>query len=113
MESLRASADENSVLMGAESESIFLVYLCVLCVVRKIYVSNSSFSFFFTLQEFAKELISLVDAMSRICNIQRETGWRKILRPWNYMRTKIRRMRQTASEKRRSRLHKTFCELLA
>ena len=29
IESLRASADDNSVLMGAESESIFLVYLCV------------------------------------------------------------------------------------
>ncbi|KIP04140.1 hypothetical protein PHLGIDRAFT_93906 [Phlebiopsis gigantea 11061_1 CR5-6] len=89
MDSLRSAAEENSVLMGSDSENIFLVYF-----------------FFFTLQEFAKEMISLIDAMSRICNIQRETNW--LLRPWRYVQRKIRRMRQTASEKRRSGLTALF-----
>lgn len=66
-------------------------------------------SFFFTLQEFAKELISLVDAMSRICNVQRETGWRRLLRPWNYVRNRIRRLRTSSSEKRKSGLKRRFC----
>ncbi|TCD61379.1 hypothetical protein EIP91_008533 [Steccherinum ochraceum] len=46
--------DENQLTTGSQSENIFLVYF-----------------FIFTLQEFAKELISLVDAMSRVCNIRR------------------------------------------
>ncbi|KAH9940360.1 uncharacterized protein BXZ73DRAFT_42666 [Epithele typhae] len=44
----------NEILMGDESETVFLAYF-----------------FIFTLQEYARELISLVDAMGRICSIER------------------------------------------
>ncbi|KAM5533752.1 hypothetical protein V8D89_012625 [Ganoderma adspersum] len=50
---------ENQILLGDESENVFLVYF-----------------FIFTLQEYARELISLVDAMSRICNIERANAAR-------------------------------------
>ncbi|KZT29097.1 hypothetical protein NEOLEDRAFT_1154149 [Neolentinus lepideus HHB14362 ss-1] len=46
--------DENTVLTGTEHENVFLVYF-----------------FIFTLQEFARELVSLVDAMSRIYSIDK------------------------------------------
>lgn len=106
-ESVESLRDENSVLMGSDSENIFLVYLyahCARCIFLRLTVPSS---FFFTLQEFAKEMISLTDAMSRICNIQRETSW--LMRPWRYVQRKIRRLRQTASEKRRSGLRRRVC----
>jgi hypothetical protein len=48
--------------------------------------------------------------MSRICNLQRETGWQRLLRPWYYVRRKLRHMRVSASEKRKSGLRKRFCK---
>ncbi|TBU24665.1 Fusaric acid resistance protein-like-domain-containing protein [Dichomitus squalens] len=64
--SIASFPSENQLLMGDESETIFLVYF-----------------FIFTLQEYARELISLVDAMSRICSIERASAarggvWRRI-----------------------------------
>ncbi|OBZ71051.1 Uncharacterized protein C26F1.08c [Grifola frondosa] len=62
--SFTSLAEDNQMLTGDESENVFLVYF-----------------FIFTLQEFAKELISLVDAMGRICGIERANarhrGWRE------------------------------------
>ncbi|EPQ57130.1 hypothetical protein GLOTRDRAFT_73697 [Gloeophyllum trabeum ATCC 11539] len=46
--------EENTMLTGTEHENVFLVYF-----------------FIFTLQEFARELVSLVDAMSRIYSIDK------------------------------------------
>ncbi|KAI0676139.1 Fusaric acid resistance protein-like-domain-containing protein [Trametes maxima] len=52
--SIASLGSENQILAGDESENIFLIYFYI-----------------FTLQEFARELISLVDAMSRLCSIER------------------------------------------
>ncbi|KAH8107675.1 Fusaric acid resistance protein-like-domain-containing protein [Cristinia sonorae] len=68
-----AGNDENT-LTGSQSENIFLVYF-----------------FIFTLQEFAKELISLVDAMSRICNIRRAEAERRGL--WHTLTVPFVRLR--------------------
>ncbi|KAI0058126.1 hypothetical protein BV25DRAFT_1811380 [Artomyces pyxidatus] len=56
-----ASLDENPVMAGSDNENVFLVYF-----------------FIFTLQEFAEELVSLVDAMSRVYLAERASakqGW--------------------------------------
>lgn len=57
--------------------------------------------------------MSLVDAMSRICNIQKQKAervwWKKLLRPWEYVRDRVRR-RRIASEKRRSGLSRRLCK---
>ncbi|KDQ55716.1 hypothetical protein JAAARDRAFT_327588 [Jaapia argillacea MUCL 33604] len=53
--SLGSYMEDNSMLSGSDNESVFLVYF-----------------FIFTLQEFARELLSLVDAMSRIYTSERE-----------------------------------------
>ncbi|KAI0652901.1 Fusaric acid resistance protein-like-domain-containing protein [Cubamyces menziesii] len=52
--SIASLTSDNQVLSGDESENVFLVYFYI-----------------FTLQEFARELISLVDAMGRVCSIER------------------------------------------
>ncbi|THG95980.1 hypothetical protein EW026_g5766 [Hermanssonia centrifuga] len=92
--SIASLTDENSVLNGSDSESIFLVYF-----------------FFFTLQEFARELVSLVDAMSRICEIQKQNaekrGWKSILTsPWKLVRSSVGsfRRRRTAEKRRNATL---------
>ncbi|KAH7925611.1 hypothetical protein BV22DRAFT_1010776 [Leucogyrophana mollusca] len=51
--SIISSLEENSVLTSSENEHIFLVYF-----------------FIFTLQEFARELVSLTDAMRRIYGVE-------------------------------------------
>ncbi|KAL4253307.1 Intracellular Vesicle Transport-Associated [Abortiporus biennis] len=51
---LGEEGDNQMVIADGSGETVFLVYF-----------------FIFTLQEFAKELVSLVDAMGRICSIQR------------------------------------------
>ncbi|KAI0088109.1 Fusaric acid resistance protein-like-domain-containing protein [Irpex rosettiformis] len=74
-ESLQSSVSDNSVLMGAESENIFLVYF-----------------FFFTIQEFTKELISLVDAMTQICNIREANArsWKAFVTfPWKFLEIRL------------------------
>nr|GAT47657.1 predicted protein [Mycena chlorophos] len=72
---LRESAysEDTQVLSGSENEHVFLVYF-----------------FIFTLQEFATELVSLVDAMKRIYSIEqaaanRTSWWQKLFccfKPW-------------------------------
>ncbi|CDO69695.1 hypothetical protein BN946_scf184851.g83 [Trametes cinnabarina] len=57
--SIASLNSDNLVLSGDESENIFLVYFYI-----------------FTLQEFARELISLVDAMGRVCSIERANAAR-------------------------------------
>ncbi|TFK54580.1 hypothetical protein OE88DRAFT_1655325 [Heliocybe sulcata] len=52
--SVNILSEDNMVLTGTEHENVFLVYF-----------------FIFTLQEFARELVSLVDAMSRIYSIDK------------------------------------------
>ncbi|KAH9893586.1 Fusaric acid resistance protein-like-domain-containing protein [Cubamyces lactineus] len=52
--SIASLTSDNQVFAGDESENVFLVYFYI-----------------FTLQEFARELISLVDAMGRVCSIER------------------------------------------
>ncbi|KAI8985654.1 Fusaric acid resistance protein-like-domain-containing protein [Trametes punicea] len=57
--SIASLTSDNQVLAGDESETVFLVYFYI-----------------FTLQEFARELISLVDAMGRLCSIERANAAR-------------------------------------
>ncbi|KAI0351344.1 hypothetical protein OH77DRAFT_1411233 [Trametes cingulata] len=57
--SIASLTSDNQVLAGDEGENVFLLY-----------------SYIFTLQEFARELISLVDAMSRVCSIERANAAR-------------------------------------
>ena len=45
----------------------------------------ASSSFIFTLQEYARELISLVDAMGRICNIERANAAHS--GPWSRLKS--------------------------
>ncbi|KAI0929858.1 hypothetical protein AcV5_006710 [Taiwanofungus camphoratus] len=64
--SVSSMIEENHILTGGDGENVFLVYF-----------------FIFTLQEFAKELVSLVDAMQRICNIEkahaaRQGVWKRL-----------------------------------
>ncbi|CAL1706087.1 unnamed protein product [Somion occarium] len=77
---------------GSDSENIFLVYF-----------------FIFTLQEFAKELVSLVDAMGRICSIQRaeaeqRSWWASLIRPITLVCNKL--VTKTRSSGSRPRLEK-------
>ncbi|KAJ7252108.1 Fusaric acid resistance protein-like-domain-containing protein [Mycena haematopus] len=63
--------ENTEVLSGAENEHVFLVYF-----------------FIFTMQEFAGELVSLVDAMSRIYSLEharanRPRWWTRIFRCWS------------------------------
>ncbi|KAF7357929.1 ArAE-2 domain-containing protein [Mycena venus] len=63
--------ENTEVLSGAENEHVFLVYF-----------------FIFTMQEFAGELVSLVDAMSRIYSLEhartnRARWWSRIFRCWS------------------------------
>lgn len=71
-------------------------------------------SFFFTLQEFAKESISLVDAMSRICEIQRANArrksWKHILSfPWRILRSRSRSIRRRTRTTQSATLSKRIC----
>ncbi|KAI0708907.1 Fusaric acid resistance protein-like-domain-containing protein [Cerioporus squamosus] len=69
--SIASLTSENQVLMGDESENVFLAYF-----------------FIFTMQEYARELISLVDAMSRICSIERANAARSSV--WGRFRALLR-----------------------
>ncbi|KAK7692161.1 hypothetical protein QCA50_003780 [Cerrena zonata] len=92
------SDSDNPYMADNDSENIFLIYF-----------------FIFTLQEFAKELASLVDAMGRIYSIQRieaeqKRWWRSLVRPLIYMRGRIsdtcqnvRRREKTTPQKRLSK----------
>ncbi|EMD33734.1 hypothetical protein CERSUDRAFT_87077 [Gelatoporia subvermispora B] len=88
--SLSSLDGENPRFSGIDGESIFLVYF-----------------FIFTLQELAKELISLADAMGRICSIERAQAargwWGKRL--WASLKSGNglfhRKLRRTSREKRR------------
>ncbi|OCH91682.1 hypothetical protein OBBRIDRAFT_728270 [Obba rivulosa] len=83
---------------GTDGESIFLVYF-----------------FIFTLQEFTKELISLVDAVGRICSIERAKANRRGF--WKRLKSLVPRIpsswkRLTRREKRKqSGLHRRFSVL--
>lgn len=72
-------------------------------------------SYIFTLQEFAKELISLVDAMTRICTIERANASRS---SWKQLGSAFKSVLRRAStrfapEKRgRGTLSRRFCMCL-
>ncbi|KAI0076130.1 hypothetical protein K474DRAFT_1663382 [Panus rudis PR-1116 ss-1] len=96
-------SDDNPVTTGDDSENIFLVYF-----------------FIFTLQEFAKELASLVDAMGRICSIQRaqsegRSWWQTFLLPFSYMATRVRMYATMASAQREKQkgIRKRFSAIFA
>ena len=77
--SIGSVGSENQMLLGDESENMFLVYLSVsshICCLRPRTDLSSGYSFIFTMQEYARELISLVDAMGRICSIERANAAR-------------------------------------
>ena len=71
-----------------DNETVFLVYLSVFeaCVAdvttRLIIANNSLYSFIFTLQEFARELVSLVDAMGRIYALEQQAAFGTTLWRW-------------------------------
>ncbi|KAH9857292.1 hypothetical protein C2E23DRAFT_807373 [Lenzites betulinus] len=65
--SIASLTSENQALSGDESENIFLAYFYI-----------------FTLQEFSREIISLVDAMGRVCNIERANAARRGL--WGHFK---------------------------
>lgn len=78
--SIGSLGSENQVLLGDESENVFLVYLSVLPASHcHIILPHRPCSFIFTMQEYARELISLVDAMGRICSIERTNVARNAL----------------------------------
>ncbi|KAI0630649.1 Fusaric acid resistance protein-like-domain-containing protein [Trametes polyzona] len=84
--SIASLTSDNQALTGDESENIFLVYFYI-----------------FTLQEFSRELISLVDAMGRVCSIERANAARSGL--WGYLKSavlftsKVKNSIRTAREK--------------
>ncbi|KAL6303505.1 Fusaric acid resistance protein-like-domain-containing protein [Sparassis latifolia] len=89
--SVNSAVDDNQVLIGSDSEHVFLVYY-----------------FIFTLQEFAKELLSLVDAMGRICTIEsaraaRGSWWKRLKNGVGSMCSGFRR---GARHNAREKLHK-------
>ncbi|TFK90654.1 hypothetical protein K466DRAFT_484360 [Polyporus arcularius HHB13444] len=87
--SFASLTSDNPVLMGDESEHVFLAYF-----------------FIFTMQEYARELISLVDAMSRICSIERANAARSGV--WGRLKTllhlpwKLNRSSQRSTRGRRA-----------
>ncbi|KAI0743674.1 Fusaric acid resistance protein-like-domain-containing protein [Daedaleopsis nitida] len=100
--SVTSMTSDNQVLLGDESENVFLVYF-----------------FIFTMQEYARELISLVDAMSRICSIERANAARggligalkSMLRlPWRSERTRERFTRGKRSKSIRKRFSAYFTQ---
>lgn len=67
-------------MTSPENESVFLVYLCVLFTTFLcVQITQFLCSFIFTLQEFSKELISLIDAMGRVYAYEQQRinslGW--------------------------------------
>jgi hypothetical protein len=68
-----ASTDNsNPFLSGSDNEHVFLVYLCVgLVALFLSFADSHGASFIFAMQEFARELISLTVAMSRIYAAER------------------------------------------
>jgi hypothetical protein len=69
-----ASTDNsNPFLSGSDNEHVFLVYLCVGLVTLFFlsFADSHGASFIFAMQEFARELISLTVAMSRIYAAER------------------------------------------
>lgn len=101
---------EGNIFTQGDNEHVFLVYLCVQCSARVcMHIADLALlsSFIFTLQEFARELVSLVDAMERIYSLEQErvhrgpwwkrifTGiWGLIKRPF----TKSKRSRRPPNE---------------
>ncbi|RPD58687.1 hypothetical protein L227DRAFT_504933 [Lentinus tigrinus ALCF2SS1-6] len=69
--SIASLTSDNQILMGDESENVFLAYF-----------------FIFTMQEYARELISLVDAMGRLCSIEHANAARGGL--WGRLKTLLR-----------------------
>ena len=71
-------------------------------------------SFFFTLQEFSKELVGLIDAMSRICEIQqfRSHNWlrRLLALPWKLCSPKRGRPRGRSNAGRNATLSRRICK---
>ncbi|KAH9949028.1 Fusaric acid resistance protein-like-domain-containing protein [Amylocystis lapponica] len=72
---------DNPMLINTDGENIFLVYF-----------------FIFTLQEFARELVSLVDAVGRICSIERANAARRGF--WNRFGRLVQIGRTSPREKR-------------
>ena len=106
-------ASENQLLMGDESETVFLVYLYASVSSVAFRTSCYPYSFIFTLQEYARELISLVDAMGRICSIERANAARGGL--WRQLSARLgpslgRRGNRPGQAKTASSMRKRFCK---
>ena len=117
---VRASTySENGMLVKADNEHVFLVYLCVSFLRSSDEDSDARASFIFTLQEFSRELVSLVDAMERIYSLeQHRLNWRSW---WTRMTGAIGEKRQslkqwwrserpqTAGSRKRTGLQRKLC----
>ncbi|KZT10938.1 uncharacterized protein LAESUDRAFT_643293 [Laetiporus sulphureus 93-53] len=93
-DSYSAVSDDNQLLTGGDGESVFLVYF-----------------FIFTLQEFAKELISLVDALQRLYVAEkarkaRQSWWGRL--SGMFTRTSWRRTRERQPTNLRNRISAYF-----
>lgn len=110
---------DNLMLMSPDNEHVFLVYLYVFNFSFVLHCADAElFSFIFTLEEFATELTSLVDAMERIYNYERNRltwkGWFR--RSFNAMRARWRKFtswRSVPSHGRRPGLKHQLCKSLA
>ncbi|KAG6842094.1 hypothetical protein C0991_002748 [Blastosporella zonata] len=79
--------DLDALLVGGDNEQVFLVYLWVHVLSFILNHLKTMPSFIFTLQEFAREVVSLVDAMGRIYHyeqdcISRGRWWKHIRHPF-------------------------------
>jgi hypothetical protein len=79
--------ENTEILSSAENEHVFLIYLYVLRFAPELLLTAGG-SFIFTMQEFAGELVSLVDAMGRIYSLEqaranRARWWTRIFRCWS------------------------------
>ncbi|KAI0765646.1 Fusaric acid resistance protein-like-domain-containing protein [Trametes elegans] len=95
--SIASLNSENAVLAGDDSENVFLVYFYI-----------------FTLQEFSKELISLIDAMGRVCSIERAHAARSGL--WDQLQGAVRftsRVRSTLRRRTREKRSKSMRKRLS
>ena len=108
-----------------DGDTVFLVYLCVESDTIKCH-NLTSISFIFTLQEFAQELILLVDIMGQLYDAEQEA--QRYRGPWGWLQKTVNRVVRTvrpifvlrkgkpmrrpgAKQGVRKTLRRKFCEL--
>lgn len=97
-----------TLLANGDNETVFLVYLYVPTIHTNFELTLPSF--IFTIQEFARELVLLVDAMGRIYMLERQGAKQSSL--WQWVRNRFAclraRTRHSASSLRPKASHRTI-----